>query len=163
MNTFKWWNRDDHIPDWNGAMLSFSQHFFCSLFIWFCVFPLNQRGILIEVLWKGHPAIRRPSRINLSLVEEGTQTLQNLSRSSRPLICSLENPMKDIHPTTQATLGLGALLFQAVHICCHVDRARNRHASVLVIGSLRWIVKEIGFWIVRGGISLAGLIFSLLL
>jgi len=91
-------------------------------------------------------------------MEEGTPTLQNLSSSSRPLICSLENPMKDIHPT-QATLGLGALLFQAVHICCHVDRARNRHASVLVIESLRWIVKEIGFWIVRGGIRLAGLIF----
>lgn len=69
----------------------------------------NQRGILIEVLLKGHPAIRRPSK-------EEIQTLQNLSRSRRPLICSLENPMKDILLTTQPTLDLGLLLFQAVHM-----------------------------------------------
>lgn len=44
------------------------------------VLGLNCPGILIKLSQKGHPTRRRPSRINLRLMEEGTQTLQNLSQ-----------------------------------------------------------------------------------
>ena len=74
---------------------------FCSLFslslIWVEqgeVPGLNCPGILIKLSRKGHPTRRRSSRINLRLMEEGTQTLQNLSHWL--LIHNIKNPTQDI-------------------------------------------------------------------
>lgn len=58
------------------------------------VLGLNCPGILIKLSQKGHPTRRRPSRINLRLMEEGTQTLQNLSQWL--LIHNIKNPTQDI-------------------------------------------------------------------
>ena len=92
---------------------------FCSLFslslIWVEqgeVLGLNCPGILIKLSRKGHPTRRRSSRINLRLMEEGTQTLLYLSH--RLLVHNIKNPTQDI--LLQAALDWIA----AVSVCTYI-------------------------------------------
>ena len=94
---------------------------FCSLFslslIWVEqgeVLGLNCPGILIKLSRKGHPTRRRSSRINLRLMEEGTQTLQNLSH--RLLVHNIKNPTQD-YPTAGCSW-LNRCCF-SLYIYCH--------------------------------------------